>query len=130
MRLRAHHVGIIVGDLEASKAFYGALGFETVSEMDDGTKTICFMELGGFRLELFAYDEAVTAAIETGARRLGFRHLALRTDDIDGALEQLRSAGLAGPDMAVREVPGLARLLFIRDPDGLEVEIMEDLGAG
>ncbi|HSK47422.1 MAG TPA: VOC family protein [Coriobacteriia bacterium] len=128
MQLSAHHVGIIVNDLARSKAFYAALGFEPVSERDDGTKTICFMALGGFNLELFAYDEPLMAQQSAG-RVVGFRHLALRTDDMDDTLTELREAGVIPLDVEPRDLPGLARLLFFRDPNGIEIEIMQDLGS-
>ena len=86
------------------------------------------MELGGFWLELFAYDDVEPPSATLGGRRTGFRHLALRTDDLDEAIAGLQAAGLVGPDVAAREVPGLARLLFISDPDDIEIEIMQDLG--
>lgn len=127
MRLSAHHVGIIVKDLARSKEFYSALGFNVTSEMDDGTKTICFMRLGSFNLELFAYDSPVQAPPRAEGRALGFRHLALRTDDVDGALDELKAAGLVATDTAVREVPGIARLVFFDDPDGVEIEVMQEL---
>lgn len=130
MKLQAHHIGIIVSDLARSKAFYAALGFEPVVERDDGTKTICFMSLGSFRLELFAYDAAVPALEKPEHRVLGFRHLALRTDDMDETLSSLRAAGVVPPEATPRELPGLARLLFVEDPDGIEIEVMEDLGLG
>lgn len=128
MQLEAHHVGIIVSDLARSKAFYEVLGFETLTERDDGTKTICFLELGGFKLELFAYREAPPAVACEG-RAIGFRHLALRTEDMAGTVEELRAAGIIGLDTEPHEIPGLARLMFFRDPDGIEIEITQDLGA-
>lgn len=128
MQLEVHHVGIIVSDLARSKAFYEALGFEVATERDDGTKTICFLELGGFKLELFAYRETPpTVACE--GRVIGFRHLALRTEDMDGAVRELRKAGIIGLDTVPHEIAGLARLMFFRDPDGMEIEITQDLGA-
>jgi catechol 2,3-dioxygenase-like lactoylglutathione lyase family enzyme len=130
MRLEPHHVGIIVSDLERSKAFYSALGFQAVSERDDGSKTICFMALGSFRLELFAYDEPTEAPPRPLGRVIGFRHFALVTDDLDETIASLRAAGVIPPTAEPRELPGLARLLFLQDPDGIEIEIMQDLGIG
>lgn len=130
MRLEPHHIGIIVSDIDRSKAFYGSLGFEAVSERDDGTKTICFMALGSFRLELFSYDESVPTPPRPVGRIIGFRHLALRTDDMDETVASLRSAGILPTGVEPRELPGLARLLFFDDPDGIEIEIMQDLEQG
>lgn len=124
MDLRPHHVGIIVSDLERSKSFYGALGFEQGVEHVSEDKTISFMRLGTLEVELFAYTEPVPAP-EAADRVLGFRHLALETDDIDAALRELREAGVVPADAAIRELPGGWRLLFFNDPDGVEIEIKQ-----
>ena len=121
------HVGIVVSDLDRSRAFYAALGFEPESEFDDGAKTLVFLRGQGLRLELFCYRDTPPAAPGEGHRHLGFRHLAFRVDDVPAAIAALVEAGIAPADTAVREVPGLARLAFLADPDGIEIEIMQDL---
>lgn len=124
MDLRPDHVGIIVSDLARSKAFYAALGFQQTTEHVSADKTITFMRLGALQVELFAYSEPVPAAIAEG-RTLGFRHLALATDDIDADFAELRAAGIVSPEVAIRELPDGWRLLFFNDPDGVEIEIMQ-----
>lgn len=124
MDLRPHHIGIVVSDLGRSKAFYSALGFEQAEEHVMADKTISFMRLGELQVELFAYSEQVPAR-ELPERALGFKHLALETDDIDAAHAELRDAGVIGPDITIRELPQGWRLLFFPDPDGLEVEIKQ-----
>ncbi len=127
MLLEAHHIGIIVSDLERSKAFYQALGFVPVAERSDESKTISFLSLGRFTLELFAYNDT-PPALECEGRVLGFRHLALMTADIDGAVTELKAVGVVPADLEVREIEGVARLVFLTDPDGMEIEISQDLG--
>ncbi|MDP2299731.1 MAG: VOC family protein [Actinomycetota bacterium] len=124
MDLTPHHVGIIVGDLARSKAFYGALGFVTVDERVGEDKTLTFMRLGGLQVELFAYREPVPAA-EVPGRSLGFRHLALETADIDAAYAELLELGVIGPGVQIAEYPGGWRLPFFHDPDGVEIEIKQ-----
>lgn len=125
MSLEPHHVGIVVSDLGRSKAFYAALGFEAVLETGDADKSIVFMRLDGFQVELFWYRETPPRGERT-ARMLGFRHLALRTDDIDAELARLRDAGVLGEDAAIRDLAGGWRLLFFDDPDGVEIEVMQE----
>lgn len=124
MDLTPHHVGIIVSDLERSKAFYRALGFEQVSERVAEDKTLTFLQLGVLQLELFWYREPVPAAGASG-RVLGFRHLALETHDIDAVFAELAAAGIMPQDAAIREIPPDWRLLFFNDPDGVEIEIKQ-----
>ena len=124
MDLTPHHLGIIVSDLERSKAFYRTLGFEQVSERVGEDKTLSFLRLGTLQLELFWYREPVPAA-EVPERVLGFRHLALETRDIDVAFAELRVAGVLPEDAVIREIPPDWRLLFFNDPDGVEIEIKQ-----
>jgi len=92
MDLVADHVGIVVSDLERSKAFYRALGFTGGDERVMADKTLSFMHLGDLAIELFEYDEPAAAA-ERPDRALGFKHLALTTHDIDAVYEELRRGG-------------------------------------
>ena len=132
MRLQPHHIGLVVGDLARSTAFYESLGFRITSDnpSEDGSRAIRFLELGGFELELFWYAEPrepEPAPAPGGKGRLGFRHLALRTDDLDGALAELQAAGLASADLEIRVVPIGYKLVFLTDPDGLEIELMQEI---
>lgn len=124
MDLTPHHIGIIVSDLARSKAFYRALGFEQAEERVGEDKTLSFLRLGQLQLELFAYVEPVPAA-EVPERVLGFRHLALETNDIDSVFAELAAAGVLPEDAAIRELPSGWRLLFFNDPDGVEIEIKQ-----
>jgi catechol 2,3-dioxygenase-like lactoylglutathione lyase family enzyme len=126
MHLTPHHVGLIVSDIERSIAFYEALGFsvETRHDMDD--KTIVFLEQDGFALELFDYAQSPEPPL-SGPRRIGFRHLALRSADIEGDLVALAAAGYAPADVQVRTVLGAYRIAFVYDPDGTEIELQQEL---
>ena len=131
MRLHPHHIGLVVSDLARTTAFYEALGFTIASDppSGDGSRAIRFLELGGFQLELFWYAEPIEpepAPAPGGKGRLGFRHLALHTDDLEGALAELKSAGLVPGDLEMRVVPLGYKLVFLSDPDGVEIELMQE----
>lgn len=125
-QLTPHHVGLVVSDLARSKDFYSALGFVVESEMGDEKRTITFLRLGAFELELFCYTDEPPALTGTGLT-LGFRHFALSTGDMDTTLAALKTAGVVEQDAVPRDVPGVARLVFFRDPDGVEIEVMQPL---
>ena len=127
-QLKAHHIGIVVSDLERSREFYGALGFETVSDIPwaDGSRSIRFLRSGGFELELFWYAETPPAPIPaSGGKQLGFRHLAFLVEDIDAALAALKAVGVVPPELEVRDVPFGFRVAFFNAPDGLEIELTQ-----
>lgn len=131
MQLRPHHIGLVVSDLDRTTAFYEALGFHVVNDLpaEDGSRAIRFLELGGFQLELFWYAEPTlpsAAPAPAGKGQLGFRHLAFQTDDIDGSLAALKDLGFVSAESQVRVVPIGYKLLFLTDPDGTEIEIMQE----
>ncbi len=127
MDLRPHHIGIIVSDLTRSVTFYKALGFTPglVIPSEDGSRMITFMQLGEMQIELFWYAET-PRRIERGEKALGFVHFALQTDDVEADLAELKAAGLVPEDVKVRDVPPRFKLAFIYDPDGVEIELMQE----
>ncbi len=129
MDLTAHHVGLVVSDLDRSIAFYSALGFEVESSlpMQDASRSITFMRLGEFRLELFWYARTPGVVGGNDAKRIGFRHFALATNDIDSVVAELKRAGLLADDVVARDVIERYRLVFLDDPDGTEIEIAQEL---
>ncbi|MDR3686546.1 MAG: VOC family protein [Coriobacteriia bacterium] len=131
MKLRPHHVGLVVSDLARSTAFYEALGFGVASDLpsEDGSRAIRFLELDGFSLELFWYaepDEPAPAPAPAGKGQLGFRHLALHTDDLAAALGELKTLGFVPADLEIRVVPIGFKLVFLNDPDGVEIELIQE----
>jgi lactoylglutathione lyase len=129
MDLQPHHIGIVVSDLERSTDFYRALGFEVVKDLpsEDGSRTIRFVRLGAFELELFWYEAPAAPVVPpAGKGQLGFRHLALRTGDINAVLSSLKALGVAPAELEVRKMPIGYSIMFLSDPDGLEIEIMQE----
>jgi catechol 2,3-dioxygenase-like lactoylglutathione lyase family enzyme len=129
MQLHPHHVGIVVSDLEASTEFYGALGFTTVSDNQwpDDSRAIRFLQSGTLQLELFWYADTPPAPSLASGKQLGFRHMALMTDDVDVALAELKAAGVVPTDVESRDVPLGYRIAFFNDPNGLEIELSQQL---
>jgi catechol 2,3-dioxygenase-like lactoylglutathione lyase family enzyme len=129
MNLQPHHIGIVVNDLERSTDFYRALGFEVVKDLpsEDGSRAIRFIRLGEFEIELFWYEMPAAPVVPpAGKGQLGFRHLALRTSDIDATLSSLKSLGVVPEELEARKLPIGYSILFLSDPDGLEIEIMQE----
>ena len=127
MQFTPHHVGIIVSDLERSTAFYRTLGFEVSRDIpwEDGSRAIRFVRSGDFEIELFWYAETPLPTPPAEGKPLGFRHLAFRVDDVDGALAELKAAGVVGADVTARDTGMGFRIAFLRDPDGVELELAQ-----
>lgn len=109
----ADHLGITVPDLEEAHRFLvEVLGAEyryrlggrrgegswmsTHLGVADSTaiRDIRFYRLGGLVLELFDYDAAEQVATPPRNSDIGGHHLALYVEDLDAAVEHLRSCGV------------------------------------
>ena len=119
------HTCYRITDIDRSTEFYKALGFEEVGRIPIRDEAInVFMNLPGDgdmpRLEL-TYNFGVDS-YDIGT---GYGHIAITSEDLDGALERLSKQGIEPekPPYSVRE--GGSRLCFVRDPDGYRVELIE-----
>jgi glyoxylase I family protein len=129
MPSKMHHIGIEVRDIARSEAFYvELLGFRKVAEyrFQESGRMIVFLDLGGVSVELLS-GPGNTAYLEPPATQCGYRHLALVTDEVDGDAARVREAGFT-VRMEPTDVPPVgARIAFVEDPDGIPVELWQDL---
>jgi glyoxylase I family protein len=123
---RIHHLAVEVSDAECSAAFYcDLLGFQRGARFHfpERGRTIIFVQLGETCLELLqsAENEPFVAA----PKMLGFKHVCLRTDDVDGEIERLRAAGVT-ITLEPFDTQVNSRIAFFEDPDGLALELWQD----
>jgi lactoylglutathione lyase len=119
------HTCYRITDIERSVAFYEALGFEEVARIPIRDEAVnVFMNQPGDgempRLEL-TYNFGVDS-YELGS---GYGHIAITAPDLDDTLARLAAQGIEPekPPYTIRD--GGSRLVFVRDPDGYRVEILE-----
>lgn len=119
-----HHVAIRVHDFDASVKFYTeVLGFTERVRWGEGNGRGILLDTGdGNYLEIFA--GGAPGPKPEGA----FLHLALRTDNVDKAIEVARAAGMEvtvePKDVSLGTVP--ARIAFFKGPDGEIVELFQE----
>jgi len=144
-RLRVSHIGICVSDWRRSLRFYhDLLGFrfvderrlagkaaETLLELREVELRALHLEREGVTLELRHYASP-GAAGDGGARpmnALGLTHLSLRVDDLDAVVDALRRGGARVLDGTRVDDPRLGlRAVFVTDPDGTRIELVEQPG--
>ncbi|MBQ1737277.1 MAG: VOC family protein [Muribaculaceae bacterium] len=123
---KVHHIAIICSDYRRSLDFYTRLLGLTVKAENYRPETESYktdLALGGeYVIELFSFNnppERVTAP-----EAAGLRHLAFEVDDVDAAVTQLESMGIAHEAIRTDAATG-KRFVFFYDPDRQPLELYE-----
>ncbi|MBB5854933.1 VOC family protein [Amycolatopsis umgeniensis] len=140
---RLEHIGVVVHDLEAAKAFFVALGLELEGEASLKGDTVDRLTgLKGVRtdiavlrpldghggVELIKYQAPSGREADSRApmNTPGIRHFVFSVEDIDDVLERLRPHGAELVGEVVRYEDSY-RLCYVRGPEGIVVELAEEL---
>ncbi len=114
---RIAHLGIAIKDLDAGKNLYGknlGLALKGDEVVETQKVKVSFIGVGESNLELLlptADDSPVAKFLENKGE--GFHHLALEVEDLAGALEELKAAGVKLIDEKPREGAHGALVAFI-----------------
>lgn len=123
------HIGIAVSDLdEALKLYCDTLGLKVEKTEDFGGMKIAFIPIGDTEFELLQPtdpDGALAKFLEK--RGEGIQHLALRVDDVEKSLEELKAKGLRVIDEKPRPGAGGASIAFFhpKSTGGVLLEICQ-----
>jgi lactoylglutathione lyase len=127
MSARFVHTCIRVRDIDASREFYGRLGFEHRGRLNFESAYNVYMGLpnDGDVLEL-TVNVGRAEPYDLGE---GYNHMAVVVDDLDGLLASLAEAGIE-PEKPPYGVGGTDsreeyRICFVADPDGYRIELID-----
>jgi lactoylglutathione lyase len=113
---RLNHISIHATDMEASLRFYtDVFGMERLPS-PDFSQHVEWLRLGEQQLHLFTSEGPAPRS----------HHFALDVDDFEAAYFKAKELGLLDEDVfgaSVRELPGGAVQMYIRDPAGNLVEV-------
>lgn len=115
--LRVDHIGIAVKDLaQAKKFFTETLGIEATGEevVEQQKVKVCFIPCGDSELELLestSPDGPIAKYIEKNGE--GIQHLAIRVDNIENALADLKAKEIRLIDQTPRYGAGGASIAFV-----------------
>ncbi len=141
--IRMSHVAIAVTDLPASLRFYTeGLGFEpgpcfeagdevaAVSEVEPPVRMRSqYLTKGGFRLELMGWETPAVHGVASKFRnQRGLTHLSFEVDDIVAVEDRLLALGgnrLPDARVKVEREPADISLVFLTDPDGTRIELLQ-----
>jgi catechol 2,3-dioxygenase-like lactoylglutathione lyase family enzyme len=122
------HVGVLVGDLDKSLAFYhGILGFNEFWRGSGSGKSLSWVNMrvpeGNDYVELMLYS-SIPAPDARGTKN----HMSLTVPDAEKALAELKkraATGIYDKEMAIQVGVNKKRQINLYDPDGTRVELME-----
>lgn len=129
--LKVDHIGIAVKDLEQAKKFYTEmLGMEAMGEevVEQQKVKVCFIPSGDSEVELLestSPDGPIAKFIEKNGE--GIQHMALRVDNIEAALADLKAKGVRLIDEKPRYGAGGASIAFLhpKATGGILLELSE-----
>lgn len=112
------HLGIAVKSIEQARRLYETLGLTVLEEEEEDE---------GVRSAMVPLGESSLRLIESKEKE-GLQHVALHVDDISGAFEELKQAGVPLLSDEI-EIGAGGRLHFLVDPsaaNGVLLEICQD----
>lgn len=129
--LRVDHIGVAVKDMEQAKKFYtDVLGMTAMGEevVEQQKVKVCFIPCGDSEVELLestSPDGPVAKFIEKNGE--GIQHVALRVDNIEAALADLKEQGVRLIDEKPRYGAGGASIAFVhpKATGGILLELSE-----
>ena len=137
-----HHVGITVGDLGRSVAFYtDLLGMELL-DLSEDEDVAAIVGVPGARvraadldagngqvLELLKYKTAKAQPAVPSPDTVGSCHVSFRVSDLSGAIARLARSGVGTMGEVAELTEGKVwtgcTVVYVRDPDGMILELME-----
>lgn len=120
---KIHHIAIIAADYEKSRQFYvDILGFSIIRENHRPEKGDIKLDLKmneETEIELFIKSDAPKRLTYPEAK--GYRHLAIKTTNIEEDRNYLISQGVKVEEIRQDEITD-RKMLFFYDPDDLPIE--------
>jgi len=124
-----HHIGLKASDFDASLKFYTeGLGLSVSAAWGAGDERAVMLDIGdGGFIEVFAGGKKVSLPENTAG---DYIHLAIGTDDTDGAFARAMKWGCAevtAPfDVDIPSDPPIpVRIAFVKGPDGEVIEFFQ-----
>jgi glyoxylase I family protein len=130
--LKIGHIAISVSNLDNSIDFYKkSFGLDCTDKYTNESAglNICVLKRDGVTLELFCFENfnplpEYRRNLDSDLKTLGVKHFCLGVADIEETYNRLRKSDIEFVT-DIRMFESGARYFFIKDPDGILVEVME-----
>ena len=113
-----------VRELDRSTPFYELLGFRKVGQI--GNMMAFFTATGANHHDL-ALQAVGRDAPSPGPNAVGLYHVAIRLPSDESVRAAFRVLADAGAEIVGASDPGVSHSLYIKDPDGIELELYADV---
>jgi len=146
MKLHPHRCLLVVSDMDSSLAFYRDLlgmrltrdavregpSYDEILQTDGARVRVAFVEAeaDGYPLELVEYLRPKSRKASRKMSDVGAVRLCFEVDSVARTLNTLKRRGLRqwrGPIILERDGAKVAKLLYVSDPDDIEVEFIQML---
>lgn len=131
MNFNINHVTISVKNIERSTEFYKKFGFTEYKNYSDESVQIKTLKLENMVLEIFCYKEFEQMpehAKDLGLdlKTIGTKHFGLGVKSVEKAKEFVLSNSIIQNEIEIHSGRLGKDYFFIKDPDGILVEIIEE----
>lgn len=126
-----NHVTLSVSDMNKSVDFYKKFGFSLEKEYETNDMKIVWMKLNGIVLEMFWYKNHNelpnhSKTLNEDLMTVGNKHFGLGVKSIEYAIKFIKENNLCNDEITITEGRMGKRYFFIKDPDGILFEIIEE----
>lgn len=129
MLLGFEHMGMTCGNSDRTIAFYrDVLGLKLALRKTVELGELIFLDTGNGMLEILCPNsQHIERSRDVPLHEAGIRHLTLAYDDLDDVFARVEAAGaeIIERPRAAFTTELLKRVAFVRDPDGIFVELIE-----
>jgi lactoylglutathione lyase len=121
--MRTLHIGLRVADLNRSRSFYTAVGYEIVGTAPDTPLgTLTMMKLPGDEFVTIELVHDPTSEIGGGS---GLSHLVIKVESMDATVAALAARGISAEPPTSPDGSDDFWTAWIVDPDGNRIELVQ-----
>jgi catechol 2,3-dioxygenase-like lactoylglutathione lyase family enzyme len=127
MIYRFHHIHLLCSNLEYAIDFFTEiLGAKLVSRPKFGGADGASLDLNGTTINFRVAGDNETVNANAAMPVYGYHHMCVEVDDVDAAYQELTDKNIEFLVLP-RNTPDNLRVAFIKGPDGIVIEILQQL---
>jgi catechol 2,3-dioxygenase-like lactoylglutathione lyase family enzyme len=127
LKIIVDHILLVVNDLESTINFYKHLGFTHLETVNRPNDIVGVIKKDNLMIELMQLPEGHETYRDPRKNSdIGFRHIGFRVEDMEEVYESLKDTIQFDGPPVISAGRGARRLLFFKDPDGVELHFIQE----